>query len=131
MENAVTDEEFTYLNAYVEEIRKTEQAVLDRQAEYEEAAGRLEEAEKAYEDAKKRHTETLADLALAQADYDRLKPIQTATETSGTKKQQNENKKQTTSPKTGDQIPAGAAASMAIVSLAAGGAAVSRKRRRV
>ena len=72
LETPITDEDFTYLNDYINAIADADAAVVAAQKTAEEKKATLKEAQKVYDDAKAAHLVTLANLAAAQADYDRF-----------------------------------------------------------
>lgn len=72
LETPVTDEDFAYLNDYINAIADADAAVVAVQKLADEKAAALADAKKVYEDAKADHKITLANLAAAQADYDRF-----------------------------------------------------------
>ena len=72
LETPITDEDFTYLNDYINAIADADAAVVAAQKTAEEKKATLKEAQKVYDDAKAAHLVTLANLAAAQADYDKF-----------------------------------------------------------
>ena len=121
LENPVTDADFAYLNDYIAKIREADQAVLDAKENKAAKEKALETAEADYESAKQAHLLALADLAVAQSDYDRMVKEQEAAENDKRIEQLSSNAiKESKSVKTGDTANAAGLAAL----VAASGAAV-------
>lgn len=78
LENPVTDADFAFLNSYIAKIREADQAILDAKENKTAKEKALKTAEAEYESEKQAHLLALADLAVAQSDYERLEKEQKA-----------------------------------------------------
>ena len=134
MENEITDDAYSYLNA---KVRALKNASAEKNAAIQELAVaqvQYDDAAKVYEDAKKEHIVTLANLAIAQAAYDKFAPKKSE-EKSDIKAPATENKKETKNTskntvKTGDNANTTGALAMMAGSLVAIGAVLTGKKKR-
>lgn len=88
MKTPIEGANFSYLNAYVDEIKLAEKQVEEIEAVYEEKKAVLAEAKKTYDQAKLAYAEAVVDLADAQESYDQF--MKTSTEQNGENVQQTE-----------------------------------------
>jgi len=70
LENEITDTDFTYLNASVEKVRELKAAAQNAADAYNTAYQAVLDAEAVLKEAKKENAEAIAQLAIAQAEYD-------------------------------------------------------------
>ena len=68
-ENEITDEDFTYLNEYISEVKRTEKEAAAAVAAIQPAQEAYDSADKAYREAMAVYTNALADVAVCRDDY--------------------------------------------------------------
>lgn len=78
MEEPITDEDYAYLNSYVDAIKAAQAKVLAAQADYDDALSVYDTSSSAYEKAHDIYLTALSELAKAQVDYEALRPVETA-----------------------------------------------------
>src|SRR5699024_7104954 len=88
MKTPIEGANFSYLNAYVDEIKLAEKQVEEAEAVHEDKKAALAEAKNTYDLAKLAYAEAVVDLADAQESYDQF--MKTSTEQNGENVQQTE-----------------------------------------
>ena len=81
MKAAITDEEYKYLNAYVTKIETTKQAYTKALEELDAAKAVTAKAKASYDKEAVKHAETIADLTIAKANYQKFVDTEKKAET--------------------------------------------------
>ena len=104
MKTSVEGENFSYLNAYVDEVKSTEKQVEEAEAVHEDKKAALAEAKNTYDLAKLAYAEAVVDLADAQESYDQFLKTSSEQNEENTQKTEADQKKtdQRETVKTGD-----------------------------
>lgn len=72
MTTPITDADYTYLNAYVTKISDAKQAYDSAVKDLETAKAVTADAKQAYDAAAEKHAETISDLTIAKANYQKF-----------------------------------------------------------
>ena len=104
MKTSVEGENFSYLNAYVDEVKSAEKQVEETEAVHEDKKAALAEAKNTYDLAKLAYAEAVVDLADAQESYDKFLKTSSEQNEENTQKTEADQKKtdQRETVKTGD-----------------------------
>ena len=104
MKTSVEGENFSYLNAYVDEVKSTEKQVEEAEAVHEDKKAALAEAKNTYDLAKLAYAEAVVDLEDAQESYDQFLKTSSEQNEENTQKTEADQKKtdQRETVKTGD-----------------------------